>query len=268
MVFSLKKLKLSKVIPIFKSGEVSGISNYKPISLLPSLSNIFEHVILDYLTDYFINNNILRSGQFGFQSGYSTELATLRLVDQMISHIAAGIIPLNICIDISKAFDTLEDLDHTILLEKLWHYGIRDTEHRLIKKYLSNRYQLTEVNGYKSKPLKIKTAVPQGSVVGPLLCLLYINDLPKCSLFFEMVMYVDDTTFYCNIDSGHTSSTVINDELKKISRWLAGNKLSVNVRKTKYIVFHTARKLADYPVLLIDNFTIELIQKISGIANK
>ena len=108
----------------------------------------------------------------------------------MISHLDAGRIPLNIYIDLSKAFDTL---DHTILLEKLRHYGIRDTELQLIKNYLSNRYQLTEVNGYTSKPLKIKTGVPQGSVLVPLLFLLYINDLPNCSIFL-MVMYADDTT--------------------------------------------------------------------------
>ena len=121
-------------------------------------------------------------------------------------------------------------IDHTILLEKLRHCGIRDTELQLIKHYFLNRYQLTEVNGYKSKHLKIKTGVPQGSVVGPLIFLMYINDLPKCSIF-KMVMYVDDTTLYCNIDSGHTSSTIINDEIKEISRWLAANKLSQNVRK-------------------------------------
>ena len=131
------KQKSSKVIPIFKSGEVSCISNYRPISLLTPL-----------------------------------------------------------------------------LLGKLWHYGIRATEIQLRNNYLSNRYQLTEVNGYKSKPLKIKTGVPQGSVLGSFLFLLYINDLPNCSDFL-MVMYDDDTTLYCNIDSGHTSSTIINDELKK-----------------------------------------------------
>ena len=79
--------------------------------------------------------------------------------------------------------------------------------------------------------------MPQGLFLWPLLFLLYINDLPNCSNFFEMVMYADDTTLYCNIDSGHTSSTMINDELKKISRWLAANKLSLNVRKTKYMFF-------------------------------
>ena len=89
---------------------------------------------------------------------------------------------------------------------------------------------------------------------------MYINDLPICGIFV-MVMYADGTTFYCNIDSGHTSSTMINDEFKKISRWLAANKLSLNVRKTKYMVFHMTRKLIDYPVLEIDYFIIERIQK-------
>ena len=115
-----EKLKSSKVIPIFKSGEVICISNYRPISLHPSLSKVFEYVILDQLTDYLIkNNNILCSGQFGFRSGYSTELAALRLIDRIISHLDAGRIPLNIYIDLSKAFHTL---DHTTLFKKLRHY--------------------------------------------------------------------------------------------------------------------------------------------------
>ena len=136
---------------------------------------------MDQLSDYLIKNKILCSKQFGFRSGYSTELSALRLIHRMISHLDAGRFHLNIYIDLSKAFDTL---DHTVLLEKLWHYGIRDTELQIIKNYLSNRYQLTEVNGYKSKPLKIKTGVPQGSVLGPLI-FLYINNLPNCSIFFE-----------------------------------------------------------------------------------
>ena len=116
------------------------------------MSKIFDYVILDQLTDYLIIIiPILCSEQFGFRSDYSTELAALRLIDQVISHLDAGRIPVNIYIYVFKAFDTL---DHTIL-EKLRHYGIRDTELQLIKNYLSNRYQLTEVNGYKSKPLKI-----------------------------------------------------------------------------------------------------------------
>ena len=137
------------------------------------------------VTDYLMKNNILYSEQFEFRSGYSTELAALRLIDRMISHHAAGRINLNIYIDLSKAFD---NLDHTILLEKLRHYGLRYTELQLIKKYLSYRYQLTEVTGYKSNALKIKTSVPQGSDLVLLLFLLYINDLPNCSIFFEMVM--------------------------------------------------------------------------------
>ena len=152
------KLKWSKIIPIFKKGDDSCISSYRPISLLSSISKIFEYVILDQLTGYLVNNNILCSEQFGFRAGYSTELVALRLIDQMIGDIDAGKIPLNIFIDLSKAFDTL---DHSILIEKLHYYGINGTELMLFKNYLTQRKQSTEVNGVMSTFQTIKTGVPQ-----------------------------------------------------------------------------------------------------------
>ena len=147
------KLKTSKVIPIFKKGDDTSISNYRPISLLSSLSKIFEHVIADQLTEYLISHNLLCSEQFGFRTGYSTELAALQLVDKMINQVDEGNIPLNIYIDLSKAFDTL---DHKILAEKLSYYGINNTNLNLFKNYLSNRDQLTEINGIQSNLQRIK----------------------------------------------------------------------------------------------------------------
>ena len=139
-------------------------------------------------------------------------------------------------IDLSKAFDTL---DHSISLDKLRFYGICGVENLMLRSYLSNSHQYVEYNGSKSETKSISIGVPQGSILGPLLFLIYINDLP--SRVFSMLMYADDMTLYCNINNAN-SDIILNNELCKISDWLSSNKLSLNVKKTKYMVFHTPQK--------------------------
>ena len=249
------QLKMSRVKPLFKSGDKSLFSNYRPISLLPSLSKIFERVIFDQLLAYFTNNNLLCLNQFGFRPGHSTELAALRLVDHLITEKDRNRVPTNIYIDLSKAFDTL---NHSILLEKLEYYGIADNSLSLLHNYLTDRCQYVEYNGHRSNTLPISTGVPQGSVLGPLLFLIYINDLPMVSDIFNMMMYADDTTIYCNIDQ-NVSDEVINMELSKVSQWLAANKLSLNVAKTKFMVFHMHQKAVTYPDLYLNGNKIERV---------
>ena len=249
------QLKMSRVKPLFKSGDKSLFSNYRPISLLPSLSKIFERVIFDQLLAYFTNNNLLCLNQFGFRPGHSTELAALRLVDHLITEMDRNRVPTNIYIDLSKAFDTL---NHSILLEKLEYYGIADNSLSLLHNYLTDRCQYVEYNGHRSNTLPISTGVPQGSVLGPLLFLIYINDLPMVSDIFNMMMYADDTTIYCNIDQ-NVSDEVINMELSKVSQWLAANKLSLNVANTKFMVFHMHQKAVTYPDLYLNGNKIERV---------
>ncbi len=251
------ELKLSRVKPLFKKGDKCLLSNYRPISLLPSISKLFEYVVLDQLLCYMKLNNLLCCEQFGFRPGYSTELAAIRLVDHLIQQMDANNIPINIYIDLSKAFDTL---DHSILLAKLKHYGIRDRENKFFASYLTQRYQYVEFNGSISGALPISTGVPQGSILGPLLFLIYINDLPSVSTLFHMLMYADDTTLYCNVNE-NVSEFEINFELTKVGDWLASNKLSLNTSKTKYMVFHTARRLIQYPNLKINNYKIEHVDE-------
>ena len=149
-------------------------------------------------------------------------------------------IPLNIYLDLSKAFDTL---DHAILLDTLFHYGIRGNPLKLISSYLENRQQFVEFRNTKSKILQISTGVPHGSILGPLLFLIYINDFPSASSYFNLIMYAGDTILYSNIDSPNQNNmirlteTKINAELAKIDEWLKINKLSLNLKKSKYIVF-------------------------------
>ena len=163
--------------------------------------------------------------------------------------------PITIFIDLSKAFDTL---NHKILLKKLQYYGICGLENELFGSYLSDRKQYVEYNGIRSDILNISTGVPQGSILGPLLFLIYINDLPCASKLFHMLMYADDTTLYCNID--HTThSQILNQELSNIYDWLSANKLSLNVAKTKYMLFHTINKKLPTLTLKINDLEIERV---------
>ena len=164
-------------------------------------------------------------------------------------------VPVNIYIDLSKAFDTL---NHSILLSKLEYYGITGRSYDLLKNYLSNRSQYVGFNGHISNTLPISTGVPQASVLGPLLFLIYIDDLPQVSHIFDMLMYADDTTLYCNINQTITAET-INRELIKISQWLGANKLSLNVVKTKFMVFHASKKSVIYTELQINGNNIERV---------
>ena len=154
--------------------------------------------------------------QYGFRPGHSTELAAVRLVDHLISQMDNYSIPITVCIDISKALDTL---NHNILLSKLQYYSITGCSNDLLWSYLSGRSQFVKYNGSKSEKLPVNTGVPHGSVLGPLLFLVYIHDLPRVSSVFKMVMYADDTTLFCNIDNNVTED-VINRELFKIHEWL------------------------------------------------
>ena len=124
--------------------------------------------------------------------------------------------------------------------------------------YLSGRSQFVEYNGHKSEKLDVTTGVPQGSVLGPLLFLIYINDLPLVSNVFNMVMYADNTTLFCNVDNNVTED-VINREVLKVYEWLGANKLSLNVAKTKFMVFQTSNRLVRYPNLLINGRPIEKV---------
>ena len=164
-----------------------------------------------------------------------------------------GKVPTNIYIDLSKAFDTL---DHSILLDKLNYYGIRDVAKNLLHSYLSNRYQYVDFNGSKSSTKVVDTSVPQGLILGSLLLLIYINDLPRVSPLFNMLMYADDTTLYCNL-SNNTNKNDLNSELQKISEWLA----SLNTQKTKFMFFHSMQRKVKFSVLPLNNTIIERVKQ-------
>src|SRR6218665_36205 len=167
-------LKIAKVVPIFKGGNSEDIANYRPISILPYFSKILEKVMYERLYSYVKNMNILYPNQHGFQSGHSTSMALLDMPDRVSNAIDAREYAIRIFLYLAKAFDTV---DHAILLGKLENHGVRATPLRWFHSYLYQRQQQVMCNGHKSKLKFINYGVPQGSNLGPLLFLLYVNDL-------------------------------------------------------------------------------------------
>ena len=251
-------LKIAKISPIFKKEDPHLTDNYRPISLLPVLSKIFEKVAFKQVYDYFNENDLLYKSQYGFRKKHSTELAGLEFYDKIINYLENDQLPLAVFLDLSKAFDTI---DHEILLRKLSYYGISGNSLLWFKCYLTNRKQYVQFKDSLSSYSNIKTGVPQGSILGPLLFIIYMNDIAHITNKFFFTIYADDTTLISpictfNINNHLTVSQNINSELKIITDWLALNKLSLNAKKTKMMIFHYHQKrISDINLRLYINKT-------------
>ena len=188
-----KQLKLARIIPLFKSGDQDLYANYRPVSVLPIFSKFLEKVVYKRLYNFLIKYNILFDNQYGFRKNHSTALALLHLYDTLANAIDNKEYTMGVFIDLSKAFDTV---NHEILLAKLQHYGIRGTPLKWFESYLSGREQFVNFNGYCSSYKLVKCGVPQGSVLGPLLFLIYINDICNVSSALDILLFADDTSIF------------------------------------------------------------------------
>ena len=233
-------LKIAKVIPIFKQGSRLLCNNYRPISVLPALSKIFERCILNQLTFYFTIENILIPKQYGFRSDNTTTDCLVDLIDEITLALDEGCYAVSLFLDLSKAFDTV---NHSILLSKLNFYGIRDVENQWFRSYLIKRKQRVYVNGAESSFLSVNSGVPQGSILGPFLFLVYINDIVNATNYFSLRLFADDTSLTATGRDLDALLHLINSELPAIYDWLCSNKLTLNLSKTKYIVFQPRQKL-------------------------
>ena len=255
------KLNIAKVLPLYKKNDKFVFDNYRPISILPSVSKVFERIIHNQIYEYFSKHELFYKSQYGFRQNHSTELAAIELIDRIIKQMDINCVPINIFLDLSKAFDTL---DHNILLHKLRYYGINGKSLELLDSYLKNRFQFVEFQNTNSDYLELKCGVPQGSILGPLLFIIYVNDLNVATTHLHPLIYADDTTLCTNLTSFQNNSNleiVLNSELDSVNTWLKLNKLSLNISKTRAIQFHNPQRNVVYPSLYIERHKIDFVSE-------
>ena len=252
------ELKLANVIPLYKADDAFLFNNYRPVSLLCVISKVFEKVMYNRLIDFLETFAILNNSQFGFRKMHSTYMALMTLMNRLISSLENDEYILGIFLDFSKAFDTV---DHVILLKKLAHYGIRGTALKWFESYLSNREQYVTYNGISSSKQRIECGVPQESILGALLFLIYINDLCLVCKHTSAILFADDTNLFTSGKDLKSLESTTNSELSHISLWLKVNKLSLNIKKTHYMILCRRKKLCHDVKLLIDGQAINEVQK-------
>lgn len=251
--------KCAKVTPLFKQGERNDTNNYRPISVISIVAKVFERIAYDQLYSFLSKYDVISKHQSGFRSLHSTVTALLEATDNWAYNIDCSNVNAVVFLDLKKAFDTV---DHEILLSKLHLYGIQGRAHNWFQSYLSNRSQKCFVNGSLSESCTLKCGIPQGTILGPLLFLLYINDLPNCLSNSQPRMYADDTSLTYADSNPNSIQVSLNKDLDNISKWLSANKLTLNMTKTEFMLIGSRQKLNSLvatPVLEINGDRIKQV---------
>ena len=254
-----KSCKKAIVLPLHKKDNPDIMTNYRPISILPKLSKIIEKCLKSRLLHYFYRNNLFSTSQFGFLAEMSTQDAMLHVTEKIYKNLDDSLSTLAVYIDFSKCFDTL---NRDILMKKLEIYGIRGSPLQLFKSYLDERYQAVKVKNVISAFKPINTGVPQGSVLGPILYLIYVNELPNISDQFSVCLFADDTTLifknYCKYDLFRQSDYGVN----LFFSWCCANRLSINISKTNMMLFSNILTPLDIADIYMNNIKIDYASSI------
>ena len=243
-------LKIACVTALFKSGDKLDPNNYRPISSLPLLNKIFEKLMHKRLTSFLESHEVFVNSQFGFRKNMCTNDAVNNLLKNIYNAMDEKEFLGAVFIDLSKAFDTVP---HNLLLKKLEHYGIRGIALQLVESYLSQRKQYVSLEGVTSSLQDIKIGVPQGSVLGPLLFLIYINDLPYAVKNLKSILFADDTTMFTRDKNVNDLCRTISEDMLLLRDWLIANSLTLNAHKSYYIIFSMRKTPTNLRVTIGDH---------------
>ena len=250
------QLKQAKVIPIHKSNDPSQFTNYRPISVLPAFSKLLEKIMYNRVISFINKHSILTNSQYGFRTKHTTHMALIDLLTKINDALIKKHHTIGIFLDLSKAFDTI---NHNILISKLEHYGIRGNALQWFRHYLTDRQQFVYVHSTKSSLQQLTCGVPQGSILGPLLFLLYINDITHVSTILSYIIFADDTNLLLSHPDFHELQNTTNTELAKLSNWFKANKLSLNIKKTNFMTFSRVKHKHHNTNIFIDDQSIQQV---------
>lgn len=247
-------LKIAKVIPVFKKDDPQSINNYRPISILPVFSKVFESLFLIQLTNFFEKHNLLSENQFGFRAGKSTTDAVASLVDAIVGSVEDREYALGIFLDLSKAFDCV---DHNFLLQTIESYGIRGVPHLWLSSYLTDRAQSVQISQNTSSKVQLRYGVPQGSILSPFLFLVYVNNTGSSLQHGKIVQYADDTTLLFKSKSKESLEQQTYEDLNACIQHFHQINLQTNTSKSNFINFRLNQRNSEDLAVMLDDTLLE-----------